>query len=128
VKDWLAKIDAFYARETARALLDFDAQRDADGNTLLDNTVAAYVSEGDALTHDQTNVPFAVFGGKNTRIARGQFIKATGGPLRSTPDNTMMGNRPTNDVWLALAPIFGVELDGLGAATQFTGPLPGLVG
>jgi hypothetical protein len=128
VKDWLAKVDTFYARETARALQEFDAQRDADGNTLLDNTVAAYVSEGDALTHDQTNVPFAVFGGKNTRIVGGQFIKATGGSLGSTPDNTTTGNRPTNDVWLALAPIFGVELDGLGAAPQFTAPLPGLVG
>jgi hypothetical protein len=127
VKDWLAKVDTFYARETARALQDFDAQRDADGNTLLDNTVAAYVSEGDALTHDQTNVPFVVFGGKNTRVQGGTFIKATGGPLPSTPDNTTAGNRPTNDVWLALAPIFGVSLDGLGAATQFTGPLPGLV-
>ena len=127
VNDWLAKIDTFYARETSQALQAFDAQRDADGNTLLDNTVATYVSEGDALTHDESNVPFLVFGGKNTRIAGGTFIKATGGPLHSTPDGTPSGNRPTNDVWLALAPIFGVPLDGLGAPTQFTGPLPGLV-
>ena len=68
-RGWLAKIDAFYARETAQALQDFDAQRDTDGNTLLDNTVAAYVSEGSQMPgHGQTDVPFAVFGGKNTRI------------------------------------------------------------
>ena len=48
-----------------------------------------------------------MFGGKNTRIQGGKFIKATGGPLPSTPDGTST-NRPTNDVWLALAPIFGV--------------------
>jgi hypothetical protein len=51
----------------------------------------------------------------------------TGGPLVSVANGTTTGNRPTNDVWLALAPIFGVELDGLGAPSQFTGPLPGLV-
>jgi hypothetical protein len=39
----------------------------------------------------------------------------------------MSTNRPTNDVWLALAPIFGVDLPTLGAPTQFTGPLPELV-
>ncbi len=127
LRDWLAKIDAWYARQTSQALQSFDAQRDADGNTLLDNTVAAYVSEGgDPLQHDQSNVPFLVFGGKNTRIQGGKLIKAAGGSLKSTPDQTS-GNRPTNDVWLALAPIFGVELAGLGAPKQFTGPLPDLV-
>jgi len=127
VRDWMAKIDAWYARQTSEALQDFAAQPDADGNNLLDNTVAAYVSElADPLNYDQTNVPFLVFGGKNTRIQGGRLIKVTGGSLPSTPDQTS-GNRPTNDVWLALAPLFGVDLPSLGDPTQFTGPLPGLV-
>jgi hypothetical protein len=38
-------------------------------------------------------------------------------------------NRPTNDVWLALAPIFGInDMTSLGDKTQYSGPLPGLVG
>ena len=73
-------------------------------------------------------MPFLVFGGKNTRVQGGKLIKATGGPLPSTPDGTTSGNRPTNDVWLALAPIFGVDLPTLGDAKQYIGPLPGLVG
>jgi len=125
---WLANVDAFYARETAQALQEFDAQADSDGNTLLDNTVAAYVSEGSQMPgHGFTDIPFAVFGGKNTRVQGGRFLKATGGPLKSVANGTTTGNRPTNDVWLALAPIFGVSMDGLGAPMQFTGPLPGLV-
>jgi hypothetical protein len=128
VRDWMAKIDAWYARQTSEALQEFAAQRDADGNSLLDNTVAAYTSEmADPLNYDQTNVPFLVFGGKNTRIQGGKLIKATGGSLPSTPDGTS-SNRPTNDVWLALAPIFGVELDALGTPAQSTGPLGDLVG
>jgi hypothetical protein len=78
--------------------------------------------------HGQTDLPFAVFGGKNTRIQGGKLLKVTGGPLASIANGTTTGNRPTNDVWLALAPIFGVDLPSLGAAKQFTGPLPGLVG
>ena len=129
VRDWISKIDTFYARETARALQDLDGQRDTDGNTLLDNTVAAYVSEcAEQLGHGSTDIPFLVFGGRNTRIQGGKLLKVTDGPLASAANNTTTGNRPTNDVWLALAPTFGVALDGLGAAKQFTGPLAGLVG
>jgi len=128
--DYLAKVDSFYASETAQALQAFDAQVDADGNTLLDNTVAAYVSEGSLQPgHYCSDIPFLVFGGKNTRIQGGKLLKVTDGPLPSVADDATTGNRPTNDVWLALAPIFGVQLPlGLGAPKQFTGPLPGLVG
>jgi hypothetical protein len=127
-RPWLANVDTWYAQQTSMALQAFDAQRDVDGNTLLDNTVAAYVSEaGDSFAHNQSNVPFLVFGGKNTRIQGGKFIKATGGTLPSTQDGTST-NRPTNDVWLALATIFGVDLPTLGDAKQYIGPLPGLVG
>ena len=38
----------------------------------------------------------------------------------NAPDNLL------NDVWLALAPIFGVTMSSLGAASQSTGPLPGI--
>jgi hypothetical protein len=38
------------------------------------------------------------------------------------------GNRPFNDFWLALAPVFGVTLNSLGTANQFSGPLPGVSG
>jgi len=123
---WIAQIDEWYNQQTATALQQFDATTDFDGNTLLDNTVVVYVSEvARAYDHDQRNLPFLVFGGKNTGINGGQFLKITGGPLPDTNSNN--NNRPTNDVWLALAPIFGVNLPSLGSDKQWTGPLPGLV-
>ena len=125
---WLAQIEIFYAQQTAQFLQELAATIDVDGNSLLDNTVVVYVSEiGRAYDHDMRNVPFLVFGGKNTGIHGGRFLKVTGGPL-ATVDGAATGNRPTNDAWLALAPIFGVHLPSLGAASQFTGPLPGVVG
>jgi Protein of unknown function (DUF1552) len=129
---WLAQIDRFYAQQTSEFLQELDATIDVDGNSLLDNTVVVYASEiTRAYDHDSRNLPVLVFGGKNTRIRGGRFLKVTGGPLRSvdtTPGGAAItGNRPANDAWLALAPIFGVDLPSLGDATQSTGPLPGLV-
>jgi hypothetical protein len=124
---WLAEIDAWYATRTSEALQQFDALTDIDGNSLLDNTVVAYVSEvGRAFDHDERNVPFALFGGKNTRLQTGQFLKITSGP--QTGLDGPGTNRPTNDAWLALAPVFGItDLTKLGADTQFSGILPGIV-
>jgi hypothetical protein len=124
---WLKEIDIIYATQTSQALQQFDAAIDLDGNKLLDNTVACYVTEvARARDHDQKNMPYLVFGGKNTRIKGGQFIKVTDGSLTNADGGKT--NRPTNDVWLALAPIFQVDLPSLGAASQWKGPLPGLVG
>ena len=127
---WLAQIDRWYAQQTAAFLQELDSTPDFDGNSLLDNTVVVYVTEvARAWDHDWRNVPFLVFGGKNTRIQGGQFIKVTDGSLAKV-EGTLGGsgpNRSTNDVWLALAPIFGVNLTSLGDPKQYQGPLPGLV-
>jgi len=113
------------------ALMAMDSFTDIDGNSLLDNTVVAYVTEvARAWDHNQTNVPVVLFGGKNTKLKGGTFVKVTGGPLpiQTGPSSASSGsgNRPMNDVWLALAPVFGVTMSSLGSAAQFTGPLPGV--
>ena len=129
---WAAAIDRFYSDQTSQAIQELAAATDVDGNSLLDNTVVVYVSEiARGWDHNQMNVPFLVFGGKNTRIKGGTFLKITDGPLPVQTGLTSSGgtgNRPVNDAWLALAPIFGVNLASLGDPTQYTGPLPGLVG
>jgi hypothetical protein len=128
---WGAAIDRFYSDQTSQALQAFDAATDLDGNTLLDNTVVVYVNdESTRWDHGQLNMPLIVLGGKNTRIKGGTFLKVTGGSLPKQIDlNTTggTGNRPFNDFWLALAPIFGVTLPSLGSVAQYTGPLPGFV-
>lgn len=125
--DWGAAIDRYYYDQTSRALQRFATATDIDGNTLLDNTVIPYLSEvSRRWDHDQRNMPFLVFGGKNTRLKGGTFLKVTGGSW-PPQEGTGVGNRPYNDAWLALAPIFGVTLPALGSQLQYTGPLPGLV-
>jgi hypothetical protein len=129
---WWTAIDQYYSTQTSLALQEFAAATDVDGNSLLDNTVIPYVSEvGRRWDHNQQNVPVLVFGGKNTRIKGGTFLKVTDGTLPQqvgAASSGPAGNRPFNDAWLALAPIFGVTMNSLGASTQYIGPLPGLVG
>jgi Protein of unknown function (DUF1552) len=124
---WLAQIDTWYAQRTSEALQAFESMIDIDSNNLLDNTVVAYVSEvARAYDHDQRNVPFLLFGGKNTRLQTGQFLKINQGPQLGL--DGMLSNRPTNDAWLALAPIFGInDMTTLGGPTQYSGPLPGVL-
>ena len=126
--DWIAEIHRLYAEQTAAALLEFPAQIDVDGGSMLDNTVVVVLSEvGRAYDHDFRNVPLLVFGSPKVRIEGGRFLSVSGGPL-PTANNANTGNRPTNALWLSLAPIFGVDLPSLGSASQDAGgPLPDLV-
>jgi hypothetical protein len=124
---WWTAIDRFYAQQSSLAIQNLAAATDIDGNSLLDNTIVVYVTElSRRWDHDQRNVPLLVFGGKNTGVKGGTFLKVTDGPLPSLTGTT--GNRPFNDFWLALASALGLELSTLGAAKQFTGPLAGVFG
>ena len=122
---WLNQIDQIYSAATSTVLQEFATTPDIDGNMLIDNTIILYVTEvARAWDHNQQNMPVIVFGGKNTKLNGGTFLKVQGGPLAA--QNGTIGNRPFNDLWLALAPVFGVSLPSLGDKTQYTGPLPGV--
>jgi hypothetical protein len=122
---WLNQINQFYSTVTSQFVQELAAAPDIDGNTLLDNTIVVYLTEvARAWDHNQQNAPLLVFGGKNTGVKGGTFLKIADGPLPRQAGGT--GNRPFNDFWLALAPVFGVNLPALGATTQSTGPLSGV--
>jgi hypothetical protein len=122
---WLNQINVFYSTLTSQILQEFASTPDVDGNMLLDNTIVVYITEvARAWDHNQQNMPLLVFGGKNTGVKGGTFLKVTGGSLAAQGGGS--GNRPFNDFWLALAPKFGVNWSSLGAKSQYTGPLTGI--
>jgi hypothetical protein len=124
---WLNQINQFYSQASSTIVQEFASTPDVDGNMLIDNTVIVYLTEvGRAWDHDQTNMPLIVFGGKNTKVKGGTYLKVSGGSLPTRDGKS--GNRPYNDLWLALAPVFGVTMNSLGAQSQYTGPLPGVFG
>ena len=68
------------------ALQEFATTPDIDGNMLIDNTVVVYVTEvARAWDHNQQNMPLIVFGGKNTRVRGGTYLKVTGGTWPRRP-------------------------------------------
>ena len=124
-ENWLSQIDQFYSAATSTVLQEFATTPDIDGNMLLDNTIVVYVTESArAFDTNQQNVPVLLFGGKNTGLNGGTFLKVQDGSLPTQTGGT--GNRPFNDLWLALAPAFGVHLTSLGVPAQYTGPLAGV--
>jgi len=124
-RGWLTQINVFYSTITAQIIQEFANTPDVDGNMLLDNTIIVYVTEvARAWDHNQQNMPLLIFGGKNTGVQGGKYLKVTGGSLPLQTSGT--GNRPFNDMWLALAPQFGVNWNSLGDHTQYTGPLAGI--
>jgi Protein of unknown function (DUF1552) len=124
---WLNQINQFYSTVTSQMLQEFAMTPDVDGNMLLDNTIVVYCTEvARAWDHNQNNMPLLIFGGKNTGVKGGTYLKVTGGSLPVQDPATGNGNRPFNDMWLALAPQFGVNWTSLGNSTQYTGPLSGI--
>ena len=130
-RDWLNQINQFYSAATAQALQEFATQPDIDGNMLIDNTVIVYLTEvARAWDHNQQNLPLIVFGGKNTGVRGGTFLKVADGTLPAQTGGPRI-NRPFNDFWLSLLPRFGVDSSVLSAASapsMFTGPLAGVFG
>ena len=133
-RDWLNQIGVFYSAATATILQELATTPDIDSTTanpttLLDNTVVVYLTEvARAWDHNQQNMPLIIFGGKNTRVRGGTYLKVTGGSLATQTGGSAV-NRPFNDMWLALLPIFGVNgtvLSGASGALQSTGALPGI--
>ena len=88
---------------------------------LIDNTIVVYLTEvARAWDHNQQNMPLIIFGGKNTRRA-GRDVSEGDGRNAGHADGRRAVNRPFNDMWLALLPIFGVNSTVLSGAS---GALP----
>jgi len=128
-RDWLNQINQFYSAATAQALMEFATQPDIDGNMLIDNTVIVYMTEvARAWDHNQQNIPLIVFGGRNTGVQGGTFLKVSDGTLAQQTGGART-NRPFNDFWLSLLPRFGVDGSVLSSGSvppMYTGPLAGV--
>ncbi len=109
----LAGVDRWYSEQTASFIQALESTPEADGTSLLSNTLILYVNEVAAGDHSYTNMPLVVFGGPGVGL-RAPGIRAYEG-------------RSTNDLWLSVARQFKVALPGLGHPDQYSGPLEGLL-
>ncbi len=95
----LQKIDIFHVQQYAYMLKRMKEIREADGTTMLDNSLVTYgAALGDGATHQFYDLPFMLAGGAQGQIKQGRFIRCKSGTLNS-------------NMWLTIAKLMGVEID-----------------
>lgn len=95
--DDLLKVDLFHMQQYVYLLQKMDAIEQADGSSLLDNTLFTYGSGlGDGSTHQYNDLPIIVAGG-GARVKSGQHI--------NMPDGTPLAN-----LWLTQAQLLGLPI------------------
>lgn len=110
--DDLIKVDQFHMQQFVYILRKMDSIREADGSTLLDNTLLTYGSGlGDGSTHQYNDLPIIVAGGGD-RLTSGQHI--------NMPEGTPLAN-----LWLTQARLMGLKMDRFADSTDEIGALLG---
>ena len=95
--DDLLKVDRFHMQQFMYLMERMDAIQQADGSSLLDNTLFTYGSGlGDGSTHQYNDLPIIVAGG-GRRLVSGQHI--------NMPEGTPLAN-----LWLTQARMLGLPL------------------
>ena len=95
----LLQIDRFHMAQFAYLLEKLDRIQEADGSTLLDNTVFTYGSGlGDGATHQYNDLPIVVAGSGSGKLKLGQHLHCEEGT-------------PLANLWLSQARVMGVKLD-----------------
>ena len=95
--DDLLKVDRFHMEQYVYLMEKMDSIEQADGSTLLDNTLFTYGSGlGDGSTHQYNDLPIIVSGG-GKRVASGRHI--------NMPEGTPLAN-----LWLTQARLLGIQM------------------
>ena len=96
------KIDVFYMQQYAYMADKMARVKEADGSTLLDNTLFHYgTAFGSGATHQYFDIPSVIMGGKNLGIKHGDYIRRR-------------ENTPLTNLWLTYAQLFGMKRDAYG--------------
>ena len=78
----VAEIDLWYMKQFARFLEKLDATKDADGHSLLHNSMIVYGSgNADGNRHTHVNLPVILAGGGGGTLTPGRYAKIGGVPM-----------------------------------------------
>ncbi len=104
----ISDIDVWYVKQLAKFLEKLRDAKDADGSSLLHNSMIVYGSgNSDGNRHSHTNLPVVLAGGGGGTLSPGRFIKH--------------GSKPATNLFLSLADRMGVS--GLARFGDSTGRL-----
>lgn len=117
-QEFLTRVEEFYAQRVSGFLQELAAAPEVGGaGSLLDNTLAPYITEVAERNHTWTRMPFLLLGGQSLGLSGGRVW-----------DNGDRGLRSSNDLWMAIAEAFGMPGFVLGDNDQHTTAIAGLFG
>ncbi len=91
----VAQIDLFYMEEYARLLRGLDEAREADGTSVLDNSMIVYgCGNCDGNRHNHDNLPIILAGGGGGTFSTGRYVKH--------------GSKPLANLYLSMADRLGI--------------------
>ena len=97
--DDLLKVDRFHMEQFAYLMRKMDAIKEANGRTLLDNTILTYGSGlGDGSTHQYNDLPIILAGNGGGHFKTGQHV--------NMPEGTPLAN-----LWLTQARSMGIDME-----------------
>jgi Protein of unknown function (DUF1552) len=106
-KEWVEKvseIDLWYVRQFAKFLEKLHETKDADGQSILHNSMIVYGSgNADGNRHTHTNLPMVLAGGGGGGLKPGRYVKHS--------------SKPTANLFLSMAHKLGVNLPRFGDST-----------
>ena len=109
--DELLRVDRFHMEQYAYLVEKMASIEEADGTSLLDNTIFTYGSGlGDGATHQYTDLPIIVAGGNGSGFRQGRHLHL--------PEGTPLAN-----LWLTQARAMGVEMERFADSTGEVGGL-----
>lgn len=109
----------------AKLLTLLDAVPEADGTTLLDNTIVVWCQQIAAHDHSLDYIPYVLIGGANAGLSQGRYVRYPRTP--NTNAWPMYSNGLAhNDLFVKLANLMGVTAGTFGNASVCKGPLDGL--
>jgi hypothetical protein len=112
--DDLLKVDRFHMEQFAYLLDKMDNIREANGTSLLDNTIFTYGSGlGDGSTHQYGALPIIVAGSGGGRLTTGKHINLSvnSGPVPKEDGKykKLEGGTPLANLWLTQAQVMGLK-------------------
>jgi hypothetical protein len=104
--DGLLKIDHFHMQQYVYMLEKMDSIKEANGTTLLDNTIFTYgAGLGDGASHQYTDLPIVVGGGGGGAIRSGRHLHCADGT-------------PLANLWLTLTKAMGLKRERFADSTR----------
>ncbi|HWA09540.1 MAG TPA: DUF1552 domain-containing protein [Opitutaceae bacterium] len=100
----LAKINSYHIQQVAYLLKKLDSIKEANGGTILDNSLIAYGSgNSDGNRHNHDNLPTLLFGKGGGTVSGGRHVRYDGIPI--------------TNLWLSMLDRLGAPVDRLGDST-----------